>query len=167
MAFPVLPPYTIYTDRDGNPVDNGYIYIGTANQNPQTNAITVYWDEAGTIPATQPIRTMGGYAWRNGTPANLYVNVNAFSIVVRDSNGTLVFSNQQAGSSSYIIFPESYGVVGDGVANDTVAWDRFMAALGAGVIGMVPAGFWVKYTNSAIKTCSGLYDVTIIFGENS
>lgn len=97
MAFTVLPPYAIYTDRDGNPLDNGYIYIGTANQNPQTNTITVYWDAAGTIPATQPIRTMGGYAWRNGSPSNVYVNSATFSIVLRDSNGTLVYSAQSTG----------------------------------------------------------------------
>lgn len=168
MAFPVLPPYTIYTDRDGNPVDDGYVYIGTANQNPQTNPVSVYWDVAGTIPATQPIRTIGGYAWRNGSPANVYVNVNQFSIVVRDSNGTLVFSNQQAGSSSYIIFPSSYGVVGNGTTDDTLAWDRFMAALGTGVIGMVPAGWQIRYDNSAgRKTYDALEDITIIFGANA
>lgn len=92
MAFPVIRPYALFTDRNGDPLDGGYIYIGEANQNPQTNPITIYWDEAATIPASQPLRTSGGYIYRNGTPANIFVS-DAYSIVIRDRDETLVYSS--------------------------------------------------------------------------
>lgn len=60
----------------------------------------------------------------------------------------------------------AYGVKGDDSTNDTAAWDLFMAAL-PGNIGIVPSDFWVRYTNSAIKTYTGLADFVLIFGENS
>lgn len=68
----------------------------------------------------------------------------------------------------YILDPRDYGVVGDASANDTSAWDNYMAALDANkATGLIPPNFWVKYTNTAIKTYSSLSNITIIFGENS
>lgn len=94
MSIPVVAPYPVYTDRSGEPIESGYVYIGVANQNPITNPITVYWDVEGTIPAAQPLRTQGGYIYRNGTPTNVFVN-SACSIVVKDSNGALVYSEPE------------------------------------------------------------------------
>lgn len=85
------PPYPSYFDVDGSPLENGYLYFGAANQNPETNPITVYWDSAYTQPALQPIRTSGGFTVRSGTPANIYVSTD-FSITVRDKNRRLVYS---------------------------------------------------------------------------
>jgi hypothetical protein len=87
--FPVTAPYNIFTDTDGEPLEDGYIYIGEANQNPITNPITVTWDVAGLYPAAQPIRTIGGYPDRNGSPSNIYVNAGAFqdySILVKEKS---------------------------------------------------------------------------------
>ena len=95
----VLPPYPIFTDVDGSPIENGYIWIGQANLDPQTFPITAYWDAALTITATQPIRTIGGYPSNAGTPDMLYTNSD-FSIRVMDKNGTVVYS---APSASYRI----------------------------------------------------------------
>ena len=50
-------PFPRFTDVDGDPLENGYIYIGTAGLDPESNAIQAYWDEALSQPATQPIRT--------------------------------------------------------------------------------------------------------------
>ena len=88
----VNPPYPIFSETDGQPLENGYIWIGTANLDPQVNPISVYWDSAKTIPATQPIRTLGGYPVYNGTPARLYVGSD-YSIRVMDNNGSLVYSS--------------------------------------------------------------------------
>ncbi len=85
-AFPV------FTDKNGNPLEDGYIYIGTQNLNPETNPITVYFDSAMTIPAAQPIRTIGGYPSRNGSPAQLYVS-SSCSMVVRDKKRAFVFNS--------------------------------------------------------------------------
>lgn len=90
-ALNILPPFSVFTDSDGTPLDAGYIYIGTANLPPQTNPITVYWDEALTIPAAQPIRTTNGYPSRAGTPARLYVG-STYSILVADSKNVPVLS---------------------------------------------------------------------------
>jgi len=87
----IQPPYPIFTDTDGQPLENGYVWIGTANQNPITNPITAYWDAALTVPAAQPIRTLNGYPANAGTPARLYVNSD-YSIQVQNKNGSVVYS---------------------------------------------------------------------------
>jgi hypothetical protein len=90
-ALSIQPTYPIFTDIDGQPLENGYVWIGTANLNPQTNPINVYWDAALTVQATQPIRTLAGYPSNSGTPARLYVNSN-YSIQVQNRNGSVVYS---------------------------------------------------------------------------
>ncbi len=90
-ALSIQPTFPIFTDTDGSPLENGYIWIGTVNLPAQTNPIAVYWDAALTITATQPIRTQGGYPSRNGSPARLYVNSD-YSILVQNKNGSMVYS---------------------------------------------------------------------------
>jgi hypothetical protein len=85
----LAPPYPIFTDKSGSPLDNGYLYFGTANLNPETNPITVYYDSAFTQPAAQPLRTSNGYVMRNGSPAIIYAN-SQFSVTVRDKKKALV-----------------------------------------------------------------------------
>ena len=94
-ALSIQPTYPIFTETDGLPLENGYIWIGTANLDPQGNPINVYWDAALTIAAPQPIRTINGYPSRNGTPGRLYVNSD-YSIRVQNSNGSLVYSSPTA-----------------------------------------------------------------------
>jgi hypothetical protein len=100
-ALEVTPPFPVFSDIDGQPLENGYIWIGAVNLNPQTNPINVYWDSSLTISATQPIRTLGGYASNSGTPARLYVNAD-YSIRVMNRNGSTIYSslNDNAFSSS-------------------------------------------------------------------
>lgn len=90
-ALSIQPPYPIFTEADGSPLENGFVYIGTANLNPVANPIAVFWDAALTIPAAQPIRTLNGYPSRSGTPARMYVNSD-YSIRVNDSKGVAVYS---------------------------------------------------------------------------
>jgi hypothetical protein len=85
----VTGPYPIFTDLDGTPLDDGYLYIGLINQDPEQNPIQVFWDSNLTIPATQPIRTSNGYAYRNGTPALLYTG-GEFSITIRNKREEFV-----------------------------------------------------------------------------
>jgi len=94
-ALSIQPTYPIFTDIDGQPLEAGYVWIGTANLDPQTNPINVYWDEALTILAPQPIRTLAGYPSRNGTPTRLYVNSD-YSIRVMNRNGSAVYSAPSA-----------------------------------------------------------------------
>jgi hypothetical protein len=88
----VKPPYPAFAGADGQPLENGYIWIGTVNLSPQINPISVYWDAANTIAAPQPIRTLNGYPSRNGTPARFYVNSD-YSIQVLDSKGSVVYTS--------------------------------------------------------------------------
>ena len=147
-ALSVQVPYPVFYDRDGDPLDNGNIYIGVANLDPIANPLQVYYDEALTIAATQPLKTSNGYIYRNGTPAQLYVDATNFSILVRDSKNTLVYSFPDgtglgvdaasieydppfAGSltSGYTVAEKleqsasikDFGAVGDGIADDTAA----------------------------------------------
>ena len=85
----VTGPYPIFTDLDGTPLDDGYLYIGLINQDPEQNPIQVFWDANLTIPASQPIRTSNGYAYRNGTPALLYTG-GEFSITIRNKRNEFV-----------------------------------------------------------------------------
>lgn len=94
-ALSVQPVYPIFTDIDGQPLEDGYVWIGAANLDPQTNPINVYWDAALTLPAAQPIRTLAGYPSNSGTPARLYVNSDC-SIRVMNKNGSAVYSAPSA-----------------------------------------------------------------------
>ena len=91
-AVSVKPPYPVFAGTDGQPLENGYIWIGVVNLSPQVNPINVYWDAANTIAAPLPIRTINGYPSRNGTPARFYVDSD-YSIQVLDSKGSVVYTS--------------------------------------------------------------------------
>lgn len=90
-ALSIQPTFPIFTDAAGEPLENGYIWIGTTNLDPQVNQINVYWDAALTQLAAQPIRTLNGYPSNSGTPARLYVNSD-YSIRVMNKNASVVYS---------------------------------------------------------------------------
>jgi hypothetical protein len=147
-ALSIQPTYPIFTDIDGQPLEDGYIWLGVVNLAPITNPITVYWDAALTIPAAQPIRTRGGYPINSGTPARLYVNSD-YSIQVQNRNGSVVYSAPaaterygniitaasidfvQGGTGAVtrtvqsklreVISVTDFGATGDGVTDDTTA----------------------------------------------
>lgn len=94
-ALSIQPAYPIFTDTAGQPLDNGYIWIGTVNLAPQTNPISIYWDAALTQTAAQPLRTSGGYIVNSGTPAVIYADSD-YSILVQNSKGSAVYSSLAA-----------------------------------------------------------------------
>jgi parallel beta-helix repeat protein len=109
MSSEVTSPFTVFFDRSGQPLDAGYVYIGTAGINPEVSPITVYWDSALTVPAAQPIRTIAGYPSQNGSPGTIIINATSYSIVVRDRNGALVYSNLNAfGNLSSVLYIQTY-----------------------------------------------------------
>ncbi len=113
MALTQLaPPYPIFTDKSGDPLDNGYLYFGEVNKNPETDPIQVYYDSAFTQPAAQPLRTSNGYVMRNGSPALIYAD-SQFSVTIRDKNNALV-----------IYSPVGYGI-DPGSISGTVVYDDF------------------------------------------
>ena len=162
-ALSVQPTYPIFTDIDGQPLEDGYVWIGTVNLDPQTNPIAVFWDAALTIAAVQPIRTLAGYPSNSGTPARLYVNTD-YSIRVMNKKGGTVYSAPAATERtngnlvSYqppftgatattvqdklaqTVSVKDFGAVGDGVTNDTVA---IQAAINSGKDLFFPAGTYL------------------------
>ena len=166
----LAPPYPIFTDKSGSPLDNGYLYFGTANLNPETNPITVYYDAALTQPAAQPLRTSNGYVMRNGSPAIIYAN-SYFSVTVRDKNRAMViyspvgygilpgttasntdqltYNQGSTGAVSRVLTTrlqdyvsvKDFGAVGDGVTNDTAA---IQAAINSGKPIVFPAGTYAS-----------------------
>lgn len=148
-ALSIQPPFPIVTDIDGQPLEDGYIWIGTAGLNPIGNPINVYWDAALSVPVALPVRTRGGYPMRSGTPARLYVDSD-YSLLVQNKNGSTVYSALtaterlsgvvvevdstdvsfiQAGTGAVtrtaqakmrdVVDARDYGIVGDGVTDET------------------------------------------------
>lgn len=90
MTAPVTNPFALFSNLAGGLLNGGKVYIGVAGQDPETNPQAVFWDEALTIPAAQPLSTMGGYLLRAGTPSAAYT-ADTYSIRVRDRAGLQVF----------------------------------------------------------------------------
>jgi hypothetical protein len=170
-ALSIQSPFPIITDIDGQPLEDGYIWIGVANLPPIGNPIAVYWDAALTQPAAQPIRTRGGYPVNSGTPARLYVGSD-YSIQVQNKNGSVLYSAPdgasdrfsaaqisflQAGSGAVVRTAQSkmrdvvsvkdFGAVGDGVADDTAAIQLAVAEVNAngGTLRFPPGDYRVSF----------------------
>lgn len=92
MAVEIIPPFKVYPDRDGSPLEAGYIYVGEPNQDPQSSPIAVFWDAALTQPASQPIRTLNGVASRNGSPSAFFADGD-YSIRVNDKLNVTLYSS--------------------------------------------------------------------------
>ena len=88
----MTPAIDVFFDRDGDPLENGFIYVGEAGLDARTNPIQVYWDAALTIPAAQPIRTSGGYPTYQGAPSPLYIDCLGCSITVLETKAALFWS---------------------------------------------------------------------------
>lgn len=99
----VRSPYPQFYDRHGDPLDAGYVYIGTVDTNPEVagNQVAITWDLAGTMPAAQPLRTLSGYIARGGTPARVFTAASDYSITVRDRNGLLIFTAMSANAAMF------------------------------------------------------------------
>lgn len=167
-------PFPVFQGRDGQPLDNGYVWIGEANLNPQTNPVVAYFDAALTIVAPQPLRTINGYISRAGTPAQLYVDGVNFSILVQDSKGSMVYNFPDGsgispdacgvtynppftGAVSYpvcekleqTVSVKDFGAVGDGVTDDydaiNAAW-LYCYPIGASLY--FPSGTYLVVTEN-------------------
>ena len=92
MSLAITPPFPVFTGRDGQPLDEGRIYVGVANLDPIANPVALFWDVGLSIPAAQPVITSGGYPVFVGSPAKLYTAATAVSVRVLDGGGALVYN---------------------------------------------------------------------------
>lgn len=93
MADEVGNPFPFYTDRNGDALDQGYVYIGMADQDPELFPQATFWDADLSVPALQPLRTDAGYVVNpnaGNSPAHAFT-AGAYSIRVRDKLGVQVF----------------------------------------------------------------------------
>jgi hypothetical protein len=157
-ALSIQVPFPVFQDRDGQPLDNGYVWLGTANLNPQTNPVVAYYDAALTIVAAQPLRTLNGYISRAGAPAQVYVDGVNFSILVQDSKGSMVY-NFPDGSG---ISPNASGIVYDPAGTGAVA-TTVQAKLRESVSVLdfknaaAIAGDWTTAIQAAIDAASSIF----------
>lgn len=129
MSNEVLSPFPYLTDRKGAPLDQGYVYIGEEDKDPELFPVPVFWDDALSIPATQPLRTEGGYIVNAGVPAAVHTS-SAFSIRVRRRSG---------GSPGAQVFYRASGL-------GTFDYDLFKPG-GAGLIGF---DYTVNYSDNTV-----------------
>lgn len=140
-ALSIQVPFPVFQDRNGQPLNNGYVWIGVPNLPPQTNPVTVYFDEALTMPAAQPLRTINGFISNAGTPAQVYIDGVNFSILVQDKNGSAIYS-----------FPEGTGISPD------ASGVNFFPPGGGGVTNLQARGenviYVTDYANLAVMTAA-------------
>lgn len=129
----IQSPFQQFFNKSGSPLDGGSVYVGTANLNPETNPLVLYWDDAGTQPVAQPIKTLGGYLVRNGTPARVYTTQTDFSLTVKDNRGAMVFSVLSATSLANL-------------------QNELASSSGASMIGFVQSGTGAVLTNLQIES---------------
>lgn len=110
-ALSINPPYPAFAGADGQPLENGYIWVGVVNLSPQVNPVAVFWDSALTIPAVQPIRTLNGYPSYQGTPSRFYAGSD-YSIQVLDNKGSVVYTSLNGNLDSGSV---ATNATGDGV----------------------------------------------------
>lgn len=89
----IFQPVANFTDKSGEPLDNGSIYLGVTGLDARTNPITAYRDSALTIPWAQPIRTVAGYPSYQGAPSAIYISGPNCSMTVLQNDGQVVFNN--------------------------------------------------------------------------
>lgn len=108
---------------------NGYIYIGEANQDAQTNPITVYRDEALTIPWAQPIRTLNGYPAYQGAQGEIYTAASSWSITVKDKQERVVSrSSLSYGFATWADLASTNAGLGDDLIGAHIQWETLQVA---------------------------------------
>lgn len=90
MSNKVTTPYPLFSDIDGTPLDAGFLFLGESEKDAEQFPISVYWDEAKTELAEQPISTRNGFIVRENVPAKIYIEETSCSITIKNRNGTIV-----------------------------------------------------------------------------
>lgn len=152
MPSSIVSPFPFFTDASGAPLEAGYIYIGQSNLNPETAPVNVFWDLALTIPAGQPIRTVGGYPSRAGSPSRFYVSNDTYSITVRNRNHALVFSAFDQSDAPTSVFDVSTQVITATAGQTTFALTTFTYLPGTDTLQVYRNGLRLTNVTDYIET---------------
>lgn len=151
----VTQPFPLFTDVDGTPLEDGFIYIGEEGLNPLASPIPVFSDSALTTPLLQPVRTLGGYPVSSGTPIGIYTGSANYSILIQNKNEVLVMSTLSFSgvADEAIVDIIDFGVAGDGVTDDTVPAQAFLDFLatngGKGIVSVPIRVSTLEVSNNA------------------
>lgn len=129
-------PIPIFLDGRGALLDGGYLYIGNPNTDPTVvaNQLPLFWDLARTIPAAQPLRTVGGVIVNGLNVARVYFASSDFSITVKDVNSNLVWSVP----SAFDLGGTSYQPLATNLT--TIAGLAALTSIGQGILTVANAG---------------------------
>jgi hypothetical protein len=83
-------PRPLFLDVRGALLDGGKVYVGTSGADPEASPISVFWDAAMTIPALQPLRTLGGVIVNGASPGLIFFAEADASLTIRTSDDELV-----------------------------------------------------------------------------
>lgn len=83
-------PLPLWLNARGTLLDGGYIYVGVANADPEDQPLDVFFDDERTIPASQPLRTLGGLIVNEASPSQVFLAEDDYSLRVRDADGNLL-----------------------------------------------------------------------------
>jgi hypothetical protein len=169
-AFAINPPYPFFAGIDGDPLDNGKVYVGVANLDPVANPVALFWDEALTIAASQPILTSGGYPVRNGSPSAFYTASGVVSMTVKDAVDVTVYTEAAVTNAiASLAGPDGSSLVGytrsesgavartvQAVLRDTISVKDF-GAVGDGAADDTAAFVaWIAALNAATTAVGGV-----------
>lgn len=178
-----VQPHLYMGDSTGRPLDYGMVYFGQPNKDPEFYPINIFYDEALTIAASQPVRTKGGFLNANGDMVEIYAAELNYSVKVLDNSGRKVFYNgdmSRANTDGSISTRLPYAgaitrsqsdknsdfvSINDFGASSATGFDSTDAIVKANAAGIayVPAGNYIA-TESMIKR-SKLYGVGSINGQ--
>jgi len=160
MPSSIISPFPFFTDTTGAPLEGGYLYIGQSNLNPETAPVNVFWDAALTIPAPNPVRTVGGYPSRAGTASRFYAATDTYSITVRNRNHVLVFSAFDQSDAPSSVFDISTQVITATAGQLTFTLTTFTYLPGTDTLQVYRNGLRLTSVTDYIETNSSTVTLT-------
>lgn len=88
----LVSPVPLFFDGRGGLLEAGQIWVGSPGDDPEieANQLDLFWDKALTVPATQPLRTLGGAIVQGFNLGMIYFAEPNFSLTIRDADGNLI-----------------------------------------------------------------------------
>lgn len=86
-----VSPHIYIGDSTGRPLDNGMVYFGQQDKDPEFYPIDIFSDDELATPVAQPIYTKGGYLYDKGDMVEVHATELIYSVKVLDSYGRKIF----------------------------------------------------------------------------